>query len=848
MVDQTKKNKIQEIPGVGPASEHTWYVALADPTILLVALCAPLATGLATLLVPRRSLNVRLAIAAGGPICSGLLIALHLSRYGLVGNDRGTSVIDWMPTLHLNLSFLADGLAVFFAFLITGIGVIIVVYSRAYFGPDSSSLVRFFPLLGFFTSSMLGVVLADHLLLTVVFWEATSISSFLLIGWDRENELAVKRATQAFVTTGLGGLSIFGGVLLLGSFTDTWRWSELVASATTFGSSGTMIAAFVLIFLGAASKSAQWPFHYWLPGAMMAPTPVSAYLHSATMVKAGIFLLGRIIPIFGFLALWLPILVTFGSITMLLGAGLALRQQDLKRIFAYATVSQLGLFTCMYGLSGSHSNGEGVGLELTQIASHALYKAPLFLIAGGLTCRLGAKRLSELSGLWRRNVSGIRMMTLTLLAAVYALAGGPGTVNFVAKELFFESLNHATQGRPLLLVVVFMTLLTAICNVAIAVRFVVTVFSRRGTSGQTLTMSRPYNGLESWGMVLWLPAGLLVLVQYVGGLFPPVWNKLFWKFEAESDVAGVVDYLPWVWEPFTHPSMALVMSLVAIGAGIVLGKLGNWDKDILDPHDRVYPASYRMLLLFGHRVFHFLQTGHLRHYLVFVFVSIFCLFIWSALVDPRILEFPRGVSPFESISGLLLGMVVCLSAMSLPVVKERVVRVMVLGTSGFAVVGLYLVYQAPDLALTQLMFEIISVILFLVVLRLLPRLDRRPKIRSLPRLAVASLVGFTIGWMTLLVGQLADGRVNGVGEPAVTLGTFFEEHSHHGSVVTGGRGGDGQNIVNVILVDFRGFDTLGEITVLATAALGVWSMLPGRRRHIEDRSDRETESQGMESR
>ena len=805
------------------------------PTLVLAAVGAPVVAGLATLLLPRGRTSLQVLLATCGPLASLLFLAAHLRRYGVASNEEGTTAIGWVPSLHLDLGFLVDGLGTFFALLVAGVGVLIVLYARAYFGDDGSSLARFFPALGFFTSSMLGVVLADHLLLTVLFWEATSISSFFLIGWDRDDETAVKRATQAFVTTGLGGLSLLGGVLLLGDATGFWRWSELVAGAADIGSGGTIVAAFVLIFIGAASKSAQWPFHYWLPGAMLAPTPVSAFLHSATMVKAGVFLLGRLLPVFGLLSIWLPVVVAFGAVTMLLGAVLALQQHDLKRIFAYTTVSQLGLFTCMYGLGGATDGhgGAAIDWDLSQIASHALYKAPLFLIAGALAHRVGARRLPELFGLWRRRVPGARLLVVVLLASAYALAGGPGTVNFVAKEMFFGAVHHAAGSRPLLVIVGVMAVLTAMCNVAIAVRLAATVFGWRtgvGDEGTARVDGSHPRAHDRWGALLWLPATGLVAFQYVGGLVPPLWNSAFRRLEVNANDVAFADGLPWLWEPFLHPGVPLAMSMGAIVLGIALGCSSRWRGEVDDVHDRIYPGSYRLVLVQGHRAFHTVQTGRLRNYLVLMFAMLLLSISWAAWIDPSMLRLPDGVAPFESLTGLLLGAVVCAAAIALPLVTERVVRVMVLGASGFAVVGLYLVYQAPDLALTQLMFEIISVILFLLVLRLLPRPDGRPRISPAPRLVMAALVGITIGWMTLLAGHAAEQR----NEDAATLGAFFEEHSLEGSELTDGRGGEGRNIVNVILVDFRGFDTLGEITVLATAALGVWSMLPGRRRHEDD--------------
>ena len=811
-------------------------VVTAAPYLVLAAIGAPVLTGLATMLLPASRKLPRLVLATAGPTASVVLVATHLGRSGVSTADTPTGSISWVPSLNLDISFLVDGLGAFFALLIAGMGVVVVLYARAYFGHDAASLARFFPTLGFFTSAMLGVVLADHLLLTVLFWEMTSISSFLLIGWDRDDADAGKRAMQAFFTTGLGGLALLGGVLLFGGHTGIWRWSGLIAEAATRSHDGTVVAAFVLMFVGAATKSAQWPLHDWLPGAMKAPTPVSAYLHSATMVKAGVFLLGRMLPAFGAMAPWLPLLVSIGAVTMLLGAVLALHQDDLKKMFAYTTVSHLGLLVAMYGMGGA-STADGIRTidwDLTQIASHALYKAPLFLIVGALAHLAGARRLSQLFGLWHRPGTGTRAAALVLLLSGYALASGPGTVSFVAKELFFAATTRASDLHPLLAVVGVMAIVAAACNVAIFVRLVTTVMGH--SSGVGNDSDAPVVSLiqpDRWASMLWAPAAALIALQYLGGLVPSLWNRTFRGIEVNVHDEAFATGLPLAWEPFLHPGIPLLMTAIAITAGVLLGFSGWMRREIVDVHARIWPATYRGILRGGHRLFHSIQTGHVRHYLAVVFSVLTLCVGWAAWADPAMLRPPAGMDPFEYPAGLLLGAVVCAAAIALPMVTERVVRVLVLGASGFAVVGLYLVYQAPDLALTQLMFEIISVILFLLVLRLLPRPDRRPRIRVLPRLALASVVGISIGWMTLLAGHAADNRA----DDAPTLGRFFEEHSLEGSELTDGRGGEGRNVVNVILVDFRGFDTLGEITVLATAALGVWSMLPGRRRHRRDEDE-----------
>ena len=814
----------------------------ASPYFALVAVAVPAATGVATLLLPRQALRLRVTLALAGPITALICLVLHLSEYGVSSSDSGTDVLDWMPSLHLNISFLIDGLGTFFALLVSGIGVVIVLYARSYFGNNEAALFRFYPMLGFFTTAMMGIVLADHMLLTIVFWELTSISSFLLIGWERENETAVKLAMQAFFTTAVGGLAFLGGVLLFGEKTDIWRWSDLIAGAGDLEATGPVVAAFVLMFVGAAAKSAQWPLHYWLPGAMAAPTPVSAYLHSATMVKAGIFLMGRMLPAFGVLSIWVPLAVTVGSITMLLGAVLALGQRDLKRIFAYLTVSQLGLMVAMYGFGGVSlaDEAKAIDWDLTQIASHATYKAPLFMVAGAIAAAAGTRELPKLHGFWSWGDHRNKAIVVVVLLAGYALAGGPGTVSFVAKELFFAAAYHASQEHAVVAVVIAVAVLTAICNVAIFVRLATTLLGhQRGvrddpqsptiSRDSTLLPSGPSKSQSGQGL-MWVLAGGLVSLQYIGGLVPPLWNNVFERIETNIYDEKFEHGLPWIWQVVEHPDIPLAMSAAAIFWGVALGLSRAMRTDTVDVHDRIYPGTYKLILKGGFWTYRRAQTGHVRFYLVVVFLALLSGFSWALYLDPASFDVPEGVDLFEYLPGVALGLVVCATALALPLVHERVVKVLVLGSSGFAVVGLYLVYQAPDLALTQLMFEIIAVILFLMVLRLLPKPDLRPPVKRLPRAVLAIFLGASLGWMTLLAGTAVENRPDDV----QTLGAFFEEHSLEGSEVTDGHGGEGKNVVNVILVDFRGFDTLGEITVLATAALGVWSLLPGRRAHRKD--------------
>lgn len=823
--------------------------------LMTLAIAAPVLGGALTLFLPRRMIGLRLLLALSGFVAALVCLGVNWSSHGLadpvqVGRSAETS---WIPYVHLNFSYLADGLGMFFALLVAGVGAMIVLYARGYFGKDADSLYRFYPTLGFFATAMIGIVLSDNMLLTVLFWEMTSISSFLLIGWDRDDKHAVKLAMQAFFTTGLGGMAMFGGVLLFGQVTQTmnlsvdgaagvWRWSHLLSLSQAEWSSlfanGQVIAAFCLIFAGAATKSAQWPFHYWLPGAMAAPTPVSAYLHSATMVKAGVFLTGRMFPVFSQMEIWPWIVAPLGALTMVYGAVVALNQHDLKRIFAYTTVSQLGLLMCMWGLgaltyvAGEHGGAAIANLDwsISQIANHAFYKAPLFIVAGALGHYV-SRDITQLNGVFKKH----KAMVLTMLLAGYGLAAGPGTISFQAKELFLEAVihaKHAIGGWWMLLMA--LTIITATCNVAIFVRLFTTLLGlpggmkpKAGAHHDHAHHHEHEHGLMSH--LIWLPGLLIVSLQYVGGLFPSLWNHVFGPLEANMNYMNNAHFahgLPSVAEVFAHPGLPLYLSAGAIVLGLLVGLSPIMRGAVTDVNDRIYPAMYSLFVEGGGKAFRVLQTGHLRHYLIFSLIALLIGMVGAFAMDWGAFTLPQeSLSLFEFWPGVLIGLLTCATALLLPIVEQRVVRVLVLGSCGFSVVALYLVYQAPDLALTQLMFEIISVILFVLVLRMLPKPDMKRRPNRLGRALIGSAVGLAIGWMTLVAATTPDDPKN------QELGPYFVSHSYEGEADTAGRGGGGNNIVNVILVDFRGFDTMGEITVLGVAALGVWSLLPGRRKH-----------------
>ncbi|MFG0251258.1 MAG: hydrogen gas-evolving membrane-bound hydrogenase subunit E [Phycisphaerales bacterium JB038] len=842
--------------------------------LILISVFAPVVISLLTLALPRQAITARTLISIASALLStGCLVAVMVGR-GFAGGPVGVPLA---PALDIALTFNPDRLGLFFALLVAGIGIFINTYARGYFGRDPDELYRFYPTNGFFMTAMIGAMLSDNLLGLLIFWEMTAISSFLLIGWERNDKTAVKLAMQAFITTGAGGLSLMAGLILLGLATGHWSLSTILTSDLS-GVDGTLLtAAFLCMFFGAAAKSAQWPFHFWLPGAMAAPTPVSAYLHSATMVKAGVYLFARMYPAFRHLELWPVMLIGFGTLTMVIGGYLALRNHDLKKIFAYTTVSQLALFTCMYGLgafdytphhghavlpattsqveyalvsstqehadeghadegdSATHAAEDGhAGADdhataaepntvwpLMQIVNHALYKAPLFILAGAIGHLAGSRDIRRLGGLLK---SKHKLLAWLTLFAGYAMAAGPFTLSFNGKEAFLYGIYHAAQQNAWLWIVAGAAVFMALANVAVFIRLLTTFAGLKGSMAEELPEEEAHHHHEHehgfWGACIWWPAAALLLFQLVGGIFAGPFGS-FWKgIETHPNYWG---NLPWFWE-ISFTTAPVYLSLLAIALGVILGLSRLWRSFFNDPHNHLYPGFYWLAVTGGGRAFRTVQTGNFRHYVVLTLIAALAGIIATAVKRPDFFDAAAIEFPLAQVwPGLLIAIVICVTALLLPIVQQRVVRVLILGTTGFSVTAMYLLYQAPDLALTQLMFEIISVILFLLVLRMLPVYDPKPKNYFLvsARIVVSAAIGLSIGYLTYMA---ATTDLSGMQK----LGDFFIQHSYAGSPATHGHGGGGNNIVNVILVDFRGFDTLGEITVLGIAALGVWSLMRRR--------------------
>ena len=700
--------------------------------------------------------------------------------------------IAWFPSLGAEFVLLGDPLGWMMAMLVTGIGTVIAVYAAAYLDGDSQR-GRFLAILFAFMTSMVGVVLADNVLVLFIFWELTSVTSYLLIGYHHGEKKARGHALQALLVTGFGGVAMLVGMLLLVEVTGTWRLSEMMAAADQIQASAAYPAILALVLLGAFTKSAQFPFHFWLPNAMSAPTPVSAFLHSATMVKAGVFLLARVDPILGGTPSWSLLLVSVGLVTFLLGGVAGFFQTDLKRVLAYTTVGVLGALTVLLGLPGEKARTAFVLLLL----AHALYKAGLFMIVGIVDHATHTRD-------WRQLGNLARLLPLTAAAAILAAAskaGLPPLIGFLAKEKSYMASLAASPGLEL--VVTFLLLAGNVLMVALALRVGFGPFFSRAEVEQPVTHA------PGWG--LWLGPVLLAGAAVALGAFPAflqgqLLGPMLTLWLGHPPVSELK-----LWHGFNLP---LLLSVLTLAGGVALwawSRSATWqrltERALRDPCERLYERGLAGLIAGGAWVTTRLQPGDLRQY-----VGI----IAGATVGLVAIEFarkgfwPEGmtISAVELVP-MVAALLIVIGTIGAVAARRRFLVLTWLAVVGFALSWWFLYYSGPDLALTLLSVETITILLLALSVRRLPDplLPTRAWARAV-RAVLATAGGITIALLLLKAKwiQLADG----VGEEMVARS--LPE-------------GKGANVVNVILVDFRALDTLGEITVLAIAALGVVGLL-----------------------
>ncbi len=699
--------------------------------------------------------------------------------------------MEWVPSLGMSLTFVVDGLSMLFALLVTGIGTFVLIYAGGYLKghPD---LVRFHLAILAFMVSMLGLVLADGLFTLFVFWELTSITSYLLIGFNHTDLEARKSARQGLFVTVAGGLALMAGLAMLGVAGGSWSLAELNAMDDVLREHDLYTPLLICLLLGAFTKSAQFPFHFWLPNAMAAPTPVSAYLHSATMVKAGIYLLARLQPGLGGTEMWTVTLSAVGALTMFTGAFLAIRHTNIKKLLAYSTVMALGTLTMLLGIG---TEGAMIAF-VTFLLAHSLYKGALFMVAGILDHETGTKDVTAMGGLRP-------LMPITAVIAMVAalsLAGVPPLFGFIGKELMFESVLDASAWRALVVLLAFSA---AILTIAVAA-----IIALRPFFGQRRQTPRVAH--EAPASMLLGPA-VLATLSLLLGLLPALAGTGLLTAAASAVVGAPVEVKLSLWHGINLP---LLMSVVSLVLGYLLfqrwdrvrARLARLDPLIARGPESGYDAFMDGVVVVSEWQTRILQNGYMRNYILVMIVTLIALIGNSLLLrhSPQ-LAFDLDVQFHEAI---VVGTMV-LGALFAAISRSRLGAVVSVGIMGFSIALTFILFSAPDLGITQLLVETLTVILLVLVLFRLPRFSSlSTPIERVRDVAVAGSLG---GLITLLV--LTSWSI----DQFVPISDYMIANSAPLAY--------GRNIVNVILVDYRSLDTLGEIFVLALAAIGVFAML-----------------------
>ena len=703
----------------------------------------------------------------------------------------------WIPALGLNASFRLDGFGLLFALLILVIGLLVVLYARYYLAPEDSK-ERFYGLLLLFMGSMLGVVLSENLLLLVTFWELTSLSSFLLIGFWRHEAEARRGARLALMITGAGGLALLAGVLLLGHVVGSFELTQVLASGATIKAHPLYETILVLVLLGAFTKSAQFPFHFWLPHAMAAPTPVSAYLHSATMVKAGIFLLGRLFPALAGTEVWFFVVSGVGLTTQLFASYVALFRHDLKGLLAYSTVSHLGLVTLLFGL------GTPLGeiAAVFHIINHAVFKASLFMAAGIIDHETGTRDMRRLSGLARYMPWTAALATI----AAGAMAGVPLLNGFLSKEMFFAETFQVQWLGPWYWVMPVAATLAGIFTVAYSTRFVHDVFFGPAPQGLPKTPHEPPRWMK-------VPVEILVGLCLLVGLTPALTVDPLLRAAAGAVLQGPLpEFSLALWHGFNLPVLMSVVALVG-GAAVYFTRRYHFDLHGYRqrPTDgrRISENAVSRAVRGARWLVERVANQSLQRYVLLLVLAALVLGVAGA--RGLTLTGAATLTPADGLAVLVTAALVMAALAATMLHARRLLALVLVGVVGLAVSLAFVRLSAPDLALTQLLVEIVTVLLLLLAMYFMPA--ESPAEPSRARLARDALVAVTIG------GAVAGLAWALLTRPFDTIAWYYLENAKPG--------GGGYNVVNVILVDFRGFDTLGEITVLGIAAVGILALLQG---------------------
>lgn len=732
--------------------------------------------------------------------------------------------IPWMPAIDVNLDFRLDGLGLMFGLIISIIGVAVFFYATQYLSVNRDNLPRFFLYLLLFMFSMLGIVVSNNTILMYVFWELTSVSSFLLISYWYSNAESQLGAIQSFIITVLGGLALLTGFIMLYIITGTNTISELLTQSHSISEHALFIPMMIMLLIGAFTKSAQFPFHIWLPKAMAAPTPVSAYLHSATMVKAGIFLLFKFTPILGLSDSYIYIVTFVGLITMIFGSVTALRQYDLKGILAYSTISQLGMIMSMVGLGGGiaqHSSGPMAETYtlilfagLFHLMNHAIFKCALFMGVGIIDHEAGTRDIRRLSGMRKF----FPKMNLVMTLAALSMAGVPLLNGFLSKEMFFDSLVSAIElqqfGLTLTIIVV------AIGVIASIFTFVYAVYMLKETYwGEFDEKKVPKKHIhEPW--LFSLPAIILMVMIPIIFFIPNFFTEhlVLPALRNVTNLGSSVDAIAPHVSQWHGVNLPLIFSVIVIIVGLILALKVNW-KAIT--HQVIKYASitnsyrnvYRGFERYSCQMIRGLMNNRLNHYNI-ITVLIFSILIAYGIFQVGLPKLHQiEVSEFGPLE-VILGIMISVVGIALVFIRQRLTMVILNGIIGYSVALFFLLMRAPDLALTQLVVETITTILFIVSFSRLPNIARTTA--NMKKETIKIIVSFIMAGavVTLIfIAQQGDGLES------------ISKYYTNAYELTGGK-----NIVNAILGDFRALDTMFEGIVLIIAGLGIYTLL-----HYKDR-------------
>jgi multicomponent Na+:H+ antiporter subunit A len=731
----------------------------------------------------------------------------------VLSGEHNLYTVDWIPAMDINFSFIVDGLSLLFTLLITGIGSLVVLYSIFYLS-KKEKLSHFYVYLLMFMGAMLGVVLSDNIFVLYMFWEYTSISSFLLIGFWYYRERSTYGALKSMLITVFGGLALLGSFILMYIEVGSASIRDIIANSHLIFQSEYFYFILFFLLLGAFTKSAQFPFHTWLPDAMEAPTPVSAYLHSATMVKAGLYLVARFLLVFQGNTYFSFTVSAAGLLTLVIGSYLAVRQTDLKAILAYSTISQLGMIMAMLGFGASSSElaGAAVLAAVFHIINHATFKGSLFMVAGIIDHETGTRDIKRLGGLYT-----LMPITATLaLFGTFAMAGIPLPIfnGFLSKEMFFHVSYYSFSDNLGILIPILAVIGSIFTFVYSMILFFKPFFGKQQSQEK-----KPHD--PPLGMLL-SPIILVLLIVTIG-LVPNLINEPL----IAPAVAAINGEIPHVHLAFWHgfkDNPALYMSIVVVIVGTLLFKTRNkWmtiyrvfpgKLSAAKGYDMIVKSIYKLSSVITNR----LMTGSIHQYLAIIFSFIAGITFLAMIVTDGFKISFNDVAPITT-PVVLTGVTMLLAAFAIIFMSNRIAAILVLGVVGYGLSLLFVFFKAPDLALTQLIIETVSVALFLLCFYHLPKYEKSTDSKS--RKGLNAIISIAVGSIVSLVAIASHSS-----KEFDPISKYFIETS----VSLGG----GHNIVNVILVDMRGLDTLFEITVLGIAALAIYSLIKLRKKEEID--------------